>query len=201
MPKIGDIGLGQDIGKHWRTKYIWLACIDCSKERWVQYDMIKHVSGRCRSCAGKRYTHPVGSKSPKWNGGRNTDIRGYISVWLSSDDFFAPMRTKRGYVLEHRLVVAKSLGRCLQLWEDVHHKNGIKDDNRYPENLQLVSDLGHKIVTLLEVKLDRQGKKIQELERMMADQTKQIKLLRWQIKEEQAGNHISGAQLESHKEE
>lgn len=81
-----------------------------------------------------------GERDVKWRGGRQTTSYGYVYVYLPPDHAFAEMRTSKGYVLEHRLVMAQNLGRPLTSKETVHHINGVRDDNRL-ENLQLRS--GH----------------------------------------------------------
>ena len=162
------------------SKYVWQACIDCGKQRWTPYLPTGNIARtkRCRHCQSQRSTRirnqRYGEEHPRWKGGR-VKTRGYIKVWLSPDDFFSPMRDKRGYVLEHRLGLAKHLGRCLQPWEVVHHKNHIRDDNRL-DNLQLTSDLGNRQIRFFEVKVNH-----------LLEQNKQlvteIRLLRLEIKQ------------------
>jgi len=177
MPKLGEIRKGTEVGFKSNSKFIWNACIYCGKERWVQLVKGgKPANLRCFRCfSGGRGAE----NSPNWKGGRFVKNKGYILLKIYPDDFFYPMAQKDGYVFEHRLVMAKHLGRCLHLWEIVHHKNHKKDDNRI-ENLQLVTDDRHKQITRLERKIDLQAQRITQLEAELA-------LLRSQVEDSDPG--------------
>ncbi|MBA7473851.1 hypothetical protein ES707_09196 [subsurface metagenome] len=188
MPKIGEIRRGREIEKDYYGRYIWATCFDCGKERWVNLKDGLPQSPRCYSCKSKNRKlseetkakisqanmgkfKPRGDKAYNWKGGQFIDSKGYVVVLLQPDDFFYPMVKKGGYVMEHRLVVAKALNRCLLPWEIIHHKGARypsdskenKSDNRYPENLELLGCRG-KHNTRIEQVLRRQAKEIKILQ-------------------------------------
>ena len=79
-----------------------------------------------------------GAGHPNWEGGRHSDKNGYILVHRPGHPMARSLGSshKPAYVLEHRLVMAEYLGRMLEPYEVVHHKNADVTDNRI-ENLEL----------------------------------------------------------------
>ena len=75
--------------------------------------------------------------NPNFKRGHYTTPRGYVAI-------LNPERTCKAdkYIYEHRYVMEKHLGRKLRSDEQVHHRNGIKTDNRV-ENLHLLSVSEH----------------------------------------------------------
>ena len=109
----------------------------------------KHPDKSCEACGftyrPARASSRFCSRPCAWskNGGQNkkdqcwwTNSRGYIEgrIWLPDG---TQIRVK-----QHRFIVEGILGRALLPTEDVHHKNGIKNDNR-PENLEVIDHGKH----------------------------------------------------------
>lgn len=79
--------------------------------------------------------HPIGERSPKWLAAeaakrtvRKIDDHGYAKIYRPE---YPVARTNGSYwVLEHRFKMSELLGRPLEKHENVHHRNGVRDDNR-----------------------------------------------------------------------
>ena len=126
LPKLGEVRTGFQLGKpagQKSHKYIWLSCKKCGKFRWVIIAKGYPITQYCFKCTRLDKGYKAYSAHPNWKGGISHQGN-YIIVKLPHNDFFFPMASANGYVPEHRLVMARHLGRCLQPWEIVHHKDG-----------------------------------------------------------------------------
>lgn len=75
--------------------------------------------------------YPIGQR-PRVD--RSINTHGYAQVFRPDH----PNARKAGWVGEHTVVMSEMIGRPLLPHENVHHINGVRDDNR-PENLELWS--------------------------------------------------------------
>lgn len=134
-------------------------CSRACKDRWAARNSVKAPCGWC----GKEMTmSPFRSEIQKYcsreccseasrtnileghihNGRRSRSLNGYVCVWEPDHH-----KSYRGWVLEHRLIMERITGRPLESHEDVHHINGVKDDNRL-ENLVLLTKSQHQAITV-----------------------------------------------------
>lgn len=106
---------------------MWFCECSCGKTKAVEVPSLVH--GRSKSCGHRKKL--TGSENPSWRGGKSRHKAGYIVInGVKNNGRYLNRK------LEHTLVMENFLGRRLKEGELIHHKNGIRDDNRI-ENLEL----------------------------------------------------------------
>ena len=115
---------------YYETKRTYTNCVRCGK----RFYFLKHKKRKycSRACWAGDPSKII--RKPELRGQRHVNGKGY--VYLYAPDHHSVQNKPYKHVLEHRMVMEDVLGRRLRPGENVHHINGVKDDNR-PENLEL----------------------------------------------------------------
>lgn len=112
--------------KRYKNQLVWLC--KCSCGNTVEYTTAQLKLYKSCGCLKRAHKNYVIKE-------KIYDANGYVFTIAPKDH---PRINSKGRVLEHILVMEQVLGRYLLPNENVHHINGIRDDNR-TENLELWS--------------------------------------------------------------
>lgn len=167
-PKIGDMTTAKILGLSGFMFMYYDPCIKCGTPHWVR----KNSRGICCHRCAPKNTGPRRDRRP----GCQYSSGGYIYVYIEKDDPMRVMARKDGWVLEHRLIVARRIGLPLTRIEVIHHVNGIRHDNR-DSNLQLLTRETHHSYLGTYEKQSR----IRDLEHRVTILEAEIVLLRQQL--------------------
>ena len=132
-------------------------CQVCSSGMYRRPKDLREGRGRycSRACRNRAHPLPDGRNLPTMYGADNPAWKGGVTYKRPKGNYLGPryvrcpadllcMARSDGYVMEHRLVMARRIGRPLLRSEVVNHINHDPRDNR-PENLELYPSNGdHK---------------------------------------------------------
>jgi len=117
----------------------------------------KMIVRRSEFCVKHRRTY-IGKDNPNWKGGRIKNRDGYILLSLRDH----PRANARHQVFEHIVIWEKAHGPTPKRWQ-IHHINGVKDDNRL-ENLIALPPKSHHHNSPLRKQLKTAQARIRDLE-------------------------------------
>lgn len=128
-----------ELGYKVSGKDYWLFKDTCSECGAILWRRLGYLGKLCTHCTQKNLERPSTGSHPRWVGGRHIRRDGYVAITLdSSDPLFVMAHHKKHTALEHRVIMARALGRPLKPWEVIHHRNRDRADNRLA-NLELIS--------------------------------------------------------------
>lgn len=105
---------------------------DCGRMASVETNRLRKGSSKSCGCLQREVSRRSGSTHPRFRGRWTVNKKGYRLFKATH-----PAGGEQA-IYEHTLVMEQHLGRALLPGENVHHINGIRDDNRI-ENLELWS--------------------------------------------------------------
>lgn len=133
-------------GGNWRGGPLTLTCKFCKMKFKIERNEKGKRTTCSRKCRNALYLRLyAGKKAPNYLTGKKRIPSGYVlKLTASHPNNIQKTKGGSGYVMEHRLVMEKHLGRLLTRKEVVHHINSNRSDNRLQNLMLFPSQAAHQ---------------------------------------------------------